>query len=96
MMRIAELSDSLSPILVKELRQGRRSRALVLLAVLTFVASGLILFAFCVRATGEFPDQRLFEGLYTCLSVVGSWSFRSWRTGRWRMSSKRVRGTSSS
>ena len=69
-MRIAEFSDVLSPILVKELRQGRRSRALVLLAVLTFVAAGLISLLFVIGGKGR-PNEGLFSGLYGCLSLIG-------------------------
>ena len=66
-MRLAQLSDFLSPILVKELRQGRRSRALILLAVLTIVAAALI----TVYAMGGGPDANVFLSLYFCLSLVG-------------------------
>ncbi|HET6149788.1 MAG TPA: hypothetical protein VFH68_19775 [Polyangia bacterium] len=66
-MRFAQLSDWLSPILVKELRQGRRSRALILLAVLTLLASGMI----TLYAIGKDSGTDAFIALYFCLSIVG-------------------------
>ena len=66
-MRLAQLSDFLSPILVKELRQGRRSRALILLAALTILASGII----TLYAVGKDSGTDAFMALYFCLSIVG-------------------------
>lgn len=66
-MRLAQLSDFLSPILVKELRQGRRSRALIVLAALTILASGII----TLYAVGKDSGTDAFIALYFCLSIVG-------------------------
>lgn len=66
-MRLAQLSDFLSPILVKELRQGRRSRALILVAALTILASGII----TLYAVGKDSGTDAFIALYICLSLVG-------------------------
>ena len=66
-MRLAQLSDFVSPILVKELRQGRRSRALILLAALTILAAGII----TLYALGKDSGTDVFIALYFCLSVVG-------------------------
>ena len=67
-MRFARLLDGLSPILVKELRQGRRSRALILLGVLTMVAAAMISL-YAIGGGGGGRD--VFFALYLCLSIVG-------------------------
>src|SRR6185369_7803276 len=68
------MGDSWNPILIKELRQARRSRTFIVLVVLTLLACVLIALNALAkhRRYGDISASReVFEMLYFCLSIVG-------------------------